>query len=45
MFLNAPAKQAGKTGLPNAGPAADEGKTLKRWREIAGLTDGDKGHD
>lgn len=29
------------TGLPNAGAASDEGKTLKHWREIAGLTDDD----
>ena len=29
----------GKTGLPNAGTASDEGKTLKRWRKIAGLED------
>ncbi len=32
----------GTTGLPNAGATSDDGKTLKRWREIAGLTDGDK---
>lgn len=32
-------KQAGKTGLPNAGAASDEGKTIKRWREIAGIAD------
>ena len=32
----------GTTGLPNAGAATDEGKTLKHWREIAGLTDDDK---
>ena len=32
----------GKTGLPNAGAASDSGKTLKHWREIAGLTDDDK---
>lgn len=31
----------GTTGLPNAGAATDEGKTLRHWREIAGLTDGD----
>ncbi|WP_165043031.1 hypothetical protein [Adlercreutzia sp. ZJ138] len=31
----------GTTGLPNAGTASDEGKTLKHWREIAGLTDDD----
>ena len=34
--------QAGATGLPNAGAAADEGKTLRRWREVAGLADGDE---
>ena len=45
MFADAPAKQAGKTGLPNAGAAADEGKTLKHWREIAGLADDDKDND
>lgn len=28
---------SGKTGLPNAGTATDEGKQMKRWREIAGL--------
>lgn len=32
---------SGTIGLPNAGAASDEGKTLKRWREIAGLTDDD----
>ena len=31
----------GTTGLPNAGAASDEGKTLKHWRDIAGLTDDD----
>lgn len=30
---------AGTTGLPNAGAASDEGKTLKHWREVAGLSD------
>ena len=30
---------AGATGLPNAGAATDEGKTLKHWREVAGLSD------
>lgn len=30
---------SGTTGLPNAGAASDEGKTMKHWREIAGLTD------
>lgn len=33
---------SGTTGLPNAGAASDEGKTLKHWRESAGLTDDDK---
>lgn len=32
---------SGTTGLPNAGAASDEDKTLKHWREIAGLTDDD----
>lgn len=32
---------SGTTGFPNAGAASDEGKTLKHWREIAGLTDDD----
>ncbi len=32
---------SGTTGLPNAGAASDEGKTLRHWREIAGLTDDD----
>lgn len=32
-------RQSGKTGLPNAGAASDEGKTMKRWREIAGIAD------
>ena len=27
----------GATGLPNAGAATDEGKDVKRWRELAGL--------
>ena len=36
------ASGSGTTGLPNAGAASDEGKTLKHWREIAGLTDDDK---
>ena len=35
------ASGSGTTGLPNAGAASDEGKTLKHWREIAGLTDDD----
>lgn len=33
---------AGATGLPNAGAASDAGATMKRWRRIAGLDDGDK---
>lgn len=32
---------SGTTGQPNAGAVSDEGKTLKHWREIAGLTDDD----
>ena len=40
LFADTPAKQqGGKTGLPNAGAASDEGKTMKRWREIAGIAD------
>ena len=41
LFTDAPVKQAGKTGLPNAGAGADEGKTMRRWRKIAGLDDSD----
>ena len=37
LFADAAPKQTGKTGLPNAGAASDEGKTVRRWREIAGL--------
>lgn len=33
---------SGTTGLPNAGATSDEGKTLKHWCEITGLTDDDK---
>lgn len=33
--------QGGKTGLPNAGTSSDEGKTMKRWRRLAGLDDSD----
>lgn len=33
---------SGATGLPKAGAASDESKTLKHWREIAGLTDDGK---
>lgn len=40
LFADTPAKQqGGKTGLPNAGAASDEAKTMKRWREIAGIAD------
>lgn len=28
---------SGATGLPNAGAATDEGRDVRRWREIAGL--------
>lgn len=31
----------GTTGLPNAGTTTDESKTLRHWREVAGLTDDD----
>lgn len=30
---------SGATGLPNAGAASDSGRTLRRWRRIAGLED------
>ena len=39
LFEDTTPKQSGKTGLPNAGAASDEGKTMKRWREIAGIAD------
>ena len=40
LFADAPAKQSGgKTGLPNAGTSTDAGKTMKRWRRLAGLDD------
>ncbi len=44
LFADAPApqQQSGKTGLPNAGTSSDEGKTMKRWRKIAGLDDSDE---
>lgn len=42
LFADAPTKpQGGRTGLPNAGTSSDEGKTLKRWRKLAGLDDSD----
>ena len=37
-----PAQPAGATGLPNAGAATDGSATLRRWRRIAGLDDGEK---
>lgn len=40
LFADVPAKQqSGKTSLPNAGTSADAGKTMKRWRRLAGLDD------
>ena len=39
LFTDAAQKQSGKTGLPNAGTSTDEGKTMKRWRKLAGLDD------
>ena len=39
LFEGGAPKQTGRTGLPNAGAASDEGKTMKRWREIAGIAD------
>ena len=39
MFADAPQKQTGKTGLPNAGAAKDDEKQMKHWRDIAGLND------
>ena len=43
LFADAPApQQGGKTGLPNAGTSTDSGKTLKRWRKLAGLDDSDE---
>lgn len=37
LFVDAAAAPKGATGLPNAGAASDDGKTMRRWREIAGL--------
>lgn len=44
LFADAAAAkpQGGTTGLPNAGTSSDEGKTMKRWRKIAGLDDSDE---
>lgn len=39
LFAKHAENASGKTGLPNAGTATDEGKQMKRWREIAGLDD------
>ena len=39
MFADAPQKQSGKTGLPNAGAAKDADRQLRQWRDIAGLND------
>lgn len=39
LFEGGAPKQAGNTGLPNAGAASDEGRTMKRWREITGIAD------
>lgn len=40
LFSDAPATQpGGKTGLPNAGTSTDAGKTMRRWRRLAGLDD------
>ena len=40
LFAGAPAKQqGGRTGLPNAGTSTDAGKTMRRWRRLAGLDD------
>ncbi len=33
---------SGSTGLLNAGAASDEGKTLKRWKKLAGLDETDE---
>lgn len=42
LFVDTPVTQpGGKTGLPNAGTSTDEGKTMKRWRKLAGLDDND----
>lgn len=42
LFADIPAKQlGGRTGLPNAGTSTDAGKTMRRWRRLAGLDDAD----
>ena len=43
LFADVPARaQGGRTGLPNAGTSSDEGKTMRRWRKLAGLDDSDE---
>jgi len=39
LFADTPVKQGGWTGLPNAGTSTDTGKTMRRWRRLAGLDD------
>lgn len=39
--VSAAKPQGGTTGLPNAGTSTDDGKTMKRWRRLAGLDDSD----
>lgn len=43
LFADAPASKpsGGRTGLPNAGTSSGEGKTVKRWRRLAGLDESD----
>ena len=38
LFADDHTKQSGgKTGLPSAGTSTDAGKTMRRWRRLAGL--------
>lgn len=39
LFTDPPVSksQGGTTGLPNAGTSSDEGKTMGRWRKLAGV--------
>ena len=41
LFAGAPVAkpQSGTTGLSNAGTSTDAGKTMRRWRRLAGLDD------
>lgn len=41
LFSDAPSgnQKAGTTGLPDAGTSTDNGKTMARWRRLAGLDD------